>query len=180
MRKIFIVSGPAGVGKSTIARRLAEQFSHSAYIEGDLVNHMVVGGHIPPWESQELESLVWENIIDLGINFVQAGKDVVIDYISFPEDVRRFSEKVGKEVGDVEIHYVVLWAERDELLQRDSLRAKPDQMGARCLELVDEFLSKGVEPRFFYDTTRLSKLDDIVTKIMENPSYKFSWKVGAT
>lgn len=174
MRKIFIVSGPAGVGKSTTSMRLAKQFSHSAYIEGDLVNHMVIGGYLPPWESEELQLLVWDNIADLSINFVKADKDVVIDYIAFPEDVRRFSEKVLMEVGNVEIHYTVLWAERDELLRRDSLRDKADQMGARCLELVDEFLTKGVEPRFFYYTTTLSELDEIISTIIENPAFKFS------
>ncbi|WP_409271936.1 AAA family ATPase [Neobacillus sp. SCS-31] len=175
MRKIFIVSGPAGVGKSTTARRLAEQFNHSAYIEGDLVNHMVVGGYLPPWESGELKLLVWDNLADLCINFVQAGKDVVIDYVAFPQDLRRFSEQVWKEIENVEIHYVVLWAGRDELLRRDSLRDTDDQMGERCLELVEEFLSKGVEPRFFYNTTGLkpSELNEIVTEIMKNPSYKF-------
>ncbi|WP_059172202.1 AAA family ATPase [Bacillus sp. FJAT-27445] len=176
MRNIYIVSGPAGVGKSTTARMLAEQFNHSAYIEGDTVNHMVIGGYIPPWESEELQLLVWENLADLSINFVQAGKDVVIDYVAFPEDVRRFSEKVYKEVENVEIHYVVLWAERDELLRRDSLREKADQMGARCLELVDEFVGKGVESRFFYDITALrqAELGEVARTIRENPAFKFS------
>lgn len=173
MRKIFIVTGPAGVGKSTTSIRLAKQFSHSAYIEGDLVNHMVIGGYLPPWKSEALQMLVWENIADLSINFVKAGKDVIIDYIVFLEDVRRFSNTVRKEAGNVEIHYTVLWAERAELLRRDALRDKADQMGARCLELVDEFLSKGVEPRFFYNTTTLSELDEIITTIMENPAYKY-------
>ncbi|AJD89615.1 hypothetical protein JMA_02980 [Jeotgalibacillus malaysiensis] len=44
MPRIYIISGPAGVGKSTTARRLAESFSQSAYIEGDVINHMIVGG----------------------------------------------------------------------------------------------------------------------------------------
>ncbi|MGG0791270.1 hypothetical protein ABE132_21725 [Peribacillus simplex] len=40
MKKIYIISGPAGVGKSTTSRRLAEQFDHSAYIEGDLIHYL--------------------------------------------------------------------------------------------------------------------------------------------
>ena len=71
MNKIYIISGPAGAGKSTVSKGLAEQFEHSAYIEGDLINHMVVGGYLPPWESKESLSLVWDNIADLSINFVK-------------------------------------------------------------------------------------------------------------
>ncbi|CAG9621918.1 hypothetical protein BACCIP111883_02709 [Sutcliffiella rhizosphaerae] len=37
MNKIYIISGPAGVGKSTTSKDFAEQFDHSAYIEGDLI-----------------------------------------------------------------------------------------------------------------------------------------------
>lgn len=85
MNIIYIISGPAGVGKSTTTKGLAKQFSQSAYIKGDLINHMVVGGYLPPWKSEESLSLVWENIADLSVNFVQAKKNVIIDYVAFPK-----------------------------------------------------------------------------------------------
>ncbi|WP_416151917.1 AAA family ATPase [Salipaludibacillus sp. HK11] len=172
---MYIISGPAGVGKSTTSKRLAELFERSAYIEGDLINHMVVGGYLPPWESEESLSLVWENIADLSINFVQARKDVVIDYVAFPEDVEKLSKRVYVEVKNVEIIYVVLWVDIDELLRRDALRMKEHQMGERCLELVKEFEAKGVEERFLYHTTNLqpSNLGEILQNIRENPRFKY-------
>ncbi|WP_010649956.1 AAA family ATPase [Oceanobacillus massiliensis] len=175
MNKIYIISGPAGVGKSTTSKGLAEQFDHSAYIEGDLINHMVVGGYLPPWKSEELLSLIWENIADLSINFIQANKNVIIDYVAFPEDVEKFSQKIHDDVKNVEIIYVVLWVNSDELLRRDALRIKEHQMGARCLELVEEFESEGIDKRFFYNTTYLqpSDLDEIFLNISENPSFKY-------
>ena len=175
MNKIYIISGPGGVGKSTTSKKFAEEFSHSAYIEGDLINHMIVGGYLPPWESEELLSLTWKNIIDLSINFVQANKDVIIDYVAFPEEVETFSQKISATVNNVEIIYVVLWVDRDELLRRDALRSREHQMGARCLELVDEFESKEIDKRFFYNITciPLSDLEDIFLNIRENPSFKY-------
>ena len=175
MNKIYIISGPAGVGKSTTTKGLAEQFVQSAYIEGDLINHMVVGGYLPPWKSEESLSLVWENIADLSINFVQANKNVIIDYVTFPEEVERFSQKIYAEVQNVEIIYVVLWVDRDELLRRDALRIKEHQMGVRCLELVNEFEVKVIDKRFFYNTTYLqsSDLNEIFLNIRENPSFKY-------
>ncbi|MCP3764974.1 AAA family ATPase [Domibacillus sp. A3M-37] len=176
MRKIYILSGPAGVGKSTTSQRLAEQLDHSAYIEGDVINHMVIGGYLPPWESKEAVALIWENIADLSINFVQANKDVVIDYVAFPKEVEEFSRKVYAKVKSVEIMYIVLWVDSDELLRRDALRIKEHQMGVRCLELVNEFESKEIDKRFFYNTTDLkpSNLDEIISNIKENPSFLFS------
>lgn len=175
MNKIYIISGPAGVGKSTTTKGLAKQFSQSAYIEGDLINHMVVGGYLPPWKSEESLSLVWENIADLSVNFVQAKKNVIIDYVAFPEEVEEFSRKIYAEAQNVEIIYVVLWVDRKELLRRDALRIKEHQMGVRCLELMNEFEMRVIDKRFFYNTTDLqpSNLEEIYMNIKENPSFKF-------
>ncbi|MCM3359259.1 AAA family ATPase [Psychrobacillus sp. MER TA 171] len=175
MNKIYIISGPTGVGKSTTTKGLAEQFDQSAYIEGDLINHMVVGGYLPPWKSDESLSLVWDNIADLSINFVQANKNVIIDYVAFPEEVERFSQKIYAAVQHVEIIYVVLWVDLDELLRRDALRKKESQMGARCLELANEFKIKVKDKRFFYNTTHLkpSDLEETFLNIRENPSFKY-------
>ncbi|MFV8829562.1 AAA family ATPase [Alkalihalobacterium sp. APHAB7] len=173
MNRIYIISGPAGVGKSTTSKRLAELFDHSAYIEGDLINLMVIGGYLPPWESEESLSLVWENIVDLSINFVQANKNVIIDYVAFPEEVEKLSQRVYAEVQNVEIIYVVLWVDRDELLKRDALRIKEHQMGERCLELMNEFESKGLNKRFLCNTTNVqpSDLDGVLRKIKELPTF---------
>ncbi|MGX4600021.1 hypothetical protein [Faecalimicrobium sp. JNUCC 81] len=46
--KIIILSGPAGVGKSTTADILASNFNKSAYISGDIISHMPVSGYEKP------------------------------------------------------------------------------------------------------------------------------------
>lgn len=173
IQRIYIISGPAGVGKSTTSKMLAESFEHSAYIEGDVINHMVVGGYLPPWKSEASLELVWKNIADLSINFIQAGKNVVIDYVAFPEEVELFSQRVSSQMPKVEIMYVVLWADRDELLKRDAERIKDHQMGERCLELVREFEEKGVKQRYLYDITHTqpSNLEQVMKEIKSNSAF---------
>ncbi len=175
MPRIYIISGPAGVGKSTTARRLAESFSQSAYIEGDVINHMIVGGYLPPWESEASLALVWKNIADLSINFIQADKDIVIDYVAFPDEVELFSQRVRAKCPQVEIVYVVLWVSPDELLKRDTRRIKEHQMGERCLELVKEFEASGVDHRFLYDTTQIgpTQIEQIINEVKRNPAFTY-------
>ncbi|PSA93373.1 hypothetical protein C6370_15470 [Bacillus atrophaeus] len=49
-------------------------------------------------------------------------------------------------------------------------------MGERCLELADEFESKGIDKCFYYNKTNLHKLDiyEILRVIKGNPRFKFS------
>ncbi|WP_254865359.1 hypothetical protein [Solibacillus isronensis] len=47
--KVYIISGPAGVGKSTTSKELTKKFKNSAYISGDNISHMHINGRKNPW-----------------------------------------------------------------------------------------------------------------------------------
>lgn len=46
MSRLYILTGPPGVGKSTISRGLAERLEKSVLLEGDDFYHQVVGGYV--------------------------------------------------------------------------------------------------------------------------------------
>lgn len=48
--ELFFITGPCGVGKSTIAKMIASNMKSSALIEGDSIYHRVIGGNVKPWE----------------------------------------------------------------------------------------------------------------------------------
>lgn len=50
MAKLYVITGPAGVGKSTVSRKIAESFGKSALIEGDDLYAQIIGGYVNPWE----------------------------------------------------------------------------------------------------------------------------------
>lgn len=45
MRKLYLITGPAGVGKSTVSKAIAESLEKSVLLEGDEVYHHVVGSY---------------------------------------------------------------------------------------------------------------------------------------
>lgn len=81
MNKLYLITGPAGVGKSTISKLLAESKNKCVLIEGDEVYHFVKGGYISPWKEGNHLAVFWKNTIDIINNFLESGYDVVFNYI---------------------------------------------------------------------------------------------------
>ena len=64
MSKVYIITGPAGVGKSTISKEIASKSNKSALIEGDEIYHLVCGGYKSAWENNNHLEVFWKNIIN--------------------------------------------------------------------------------------------------------------------
>ena len=45
MANLYIITGPAGVGKSTVSKKIAESKSKSVLIEGDYIYSQVIGSY---------------------------------------------------------------------------------------------------------------------------------------
>lgn len=167
--KVYIISGPAGVGKSTIAKALVKSLPNSSYISGDYISHMHVNGRKKPWESQEESSLIWENILSLTKNFLKYGNNVVIDYVAFPKEAKWLKDNI-KQL-NIELHYVVLWTDSETLISRDTMRIPEHRMGKRCLVLLDEFSQSGLDEKYRLATNETTAITYLVNEIMKNPIY---------
>ncbi|WP_068775308.1 AAA family ATPase [Paenibacillus sp. FJAT-26967] len=171
MQTVYIISGPAGVGKSTTSSALVNTLKNSAYISGDDVSHMHVNGRQKPWESKSELSLIWNNILSLTQNFVLNGIDVVIDYVTFPDEAYWLKDKL-KELTE-NVIYVVLWADHGNLLKRDQLRLPEHQMGERCLILIEEFKESRLKNKYLLDTSQKNTdaIHQVIKEIMNNRQY---------
>ena len=93
MNKLYVITGPAGVGKSTISSGIAARLEKSCLIEGDDVYHLVKGGYVSPWLDGNHLDLFWDNSISLISNSLSKGYDVVFNYILDTEDINFIKNK---------------------------------------------------------------------------------------
>jgi len=172
--KVYIISGPAGVGKSTTSKELAKKFKNSAYISGDYVSHMHMNGRKKPWESSDEVALIWDNILSLTKNFIKYGNDIIVDYVTFPKEAEWVSRNLKSL--NVEVIYVVLWTDKETLLTRDNMRMPSARMGERCTILVDEFIESGLKEKYIFDTTNTfsDDMSYVIHEIINNPKYKLN------
>jgi broad-specificity NMP kinase len=172
--KVYIISGPAGVGKSTTSKKLVKSLSRSAYISGDYVSHMHINGRKKPWESKEECTLIWNNILSLTTNFINYGNDVVIDYVTFPQEAKWIYENL--RYLNVEVNYVVLLTDKETLVNRDNQRKPEDRMGERSLILLNEFIESGINQNHIIDTTTNTATDipHLINEIINNPRFTFN------
>ena len=152
MRTLYIITGPAGVGKSTISNMLANSLAKSSLIEGDDIYHMIVGGYVSPWLEGNHLKLFWQNCKSLISNTLSAGYDVVFNYIVGKENLQDLAETFK----DYNVKFVGLITDEKTLLQRDNNRPEDCRMGSRCLVLLKEFIEDGFDDKYILDTSNLS------------------------
>ena len=153
MNKLFLITGPAGVGKSTISKMIAKNLEKSVLIEGDDIYHLVVGGYVSPWKEGNHLKLFWENCIDIIKNSINAGYDVVFNYILEKNQV----EELKNHFLNCEIKFICLIVNEETIIKRDKLRPADCQMGERCLILLRNALNAGFDKNNILDTSDLTE-----------------------
>lgn len=169
---VYILSGPAGVGKSTTSKKLTQALFRSAYISGDDISHIPVNGRGKPWLDRDTLELIWKNILSLVGNLLDYKYDVVIDYVAFPDDVKWLAQELKNR--EIKIVYVALLVDRETIVYRDRLRTEENQMGDRSLILLEQFESNTeLKERNKLYTTEFNEeqLPEIIEEIIKNDKY---------
>ncbi len=152
MPTLYLITGPAGVGKSTISNAVAEKLSKSVLIEGDDIYHQVVGGYVAPWKDGNHLEIFWKVSGDILKDYLEAGYDVIFNYIIDEEDLEIFK----KEICGFAIKFIVLMIDEKTLLERDAQRPEDCQMKERCVVLLNSFKKKNFEEKYIIDTGKSS------------------------
>lgn len=168
MSKLYIITGPAGVGKSTISKKLAETLPKSALIEGDAIYHQVVGSYVPAWKEGNHLDTFWKININTIKTYLETGYDVIFNYIVTPTQL----ETIKNNFNNYSIKFIVLLVDENTLLSRDKQRPEDCQMKERCITLLNNFKNRNYNKNNILDTTNLS-VDETVQTILDNNSFIF-------
>ena len=166
MKKLYIITGPAGVGKSTISNIIANSLEKSVLIEGDEIYNQFKGGRISPWKKDAPLDLFWENCILLINNYLKNNYDVVFNYIIKKEQLNRLT----KTFKDYEIKFINLMVDEKTIIVRDNERPIDCRMGERSLILLQEFKDTNYDKKYILDTTNMS-IEETSQEIMENDRF---------
>lgn len=165
MNQLYVITGPAGVGKSTISREIAKSKNKSVLIEGDEIYDQVVGGYVPAWKEGNHLDVFWKICLDNIETYLEAGYDVIFNYIVTPTIFNEIEKRYRK----YNTKFIVLIADEETLLKRDKERVEDCRMGERCIALLNSFKSYNFENKYFLDTTNL-EIKEIVEKIENDNS----------
>ncbi|MCC6174451.1 MAG: phosphotransferase [Chloroflexi bacterium] len=118
---LFVVSGIQGVGKSTVARLLAERLLPGAWVSADALQQMIVsGGRWPEGAEMSPEAerqlrLRLHHACLLGASFVEAGINAVVDDIVIGERL----EHVLAELAGRRFAFIMLTPCLDAVRERE-------------------------------------------------------------
>ena len=162
MSKLYIITGPAGVGKSTVSRKIAESKNKSVLMEGDDIYHQVVGGYVQAWKEGNHLDVFWKVYISTIRIYLENGYDVIFNYIVTPKPLKQMEG----EFKDYDIKFIVLLVDEKTLLLRDKERPEDCQMNVRCITLLKNFKNNNYNEQYILDTSNFTVNETV--DIIEN------------
>jgi thymidylate kinase len=104
---ILVVTGPAGVGKSTVSRAVASSLEASVHLRMDDFTRFGVSGWVEPWlpDAVHQNMVVGGAVLAAAIDFARGGYGVLIDSCILPGALDELTQALPPSVP---LHYVIL------------------------------------------------------------------------
>ncbi|MDQ0974638.1 gluconate kinase [Neobacillus niacini] len=166
-KTIYLISGPCGVGKSTLTKELLRNVKKSALIKGDDFLSIYDKDSEPPWD--EMLMIMWKNILSLTQNLLQHNFNVIIDTV-VEDELEWFCKHFAYL--NLKIKYVVLLAEENILIERLNRRGDPFLID-RSLFLLNKLEREPANSKHLYNTS-YKKPAEIIEDILNSSSFIYN------
>lgn len=159
MRQVIILNGPAGVGKTTVGKLLAQRAENGVCISGDALKNFVVRR-----TGSVKGRLGYRNGATLIRNFIEAGYELVVFEYVFPgkEQINYFYQEL--EV-DVPLFFCTLWASLATVRERESGREERVSIGEQVTRCYEQLASNIDELGPVIQTDGLG-IEEVVRNVM--------------
>ncbi len=135
MKQVIILNGPAGVGKTSVGKLLAQESENSVCISGDAFKDFIVRK-----TGTVKGRLGYKNGASLIRNYLDAGYELVIFEYVFPskKQIDYFFEELKV---DVPVFLYTLWAPLEVVKERESRRIERISLGEQVTKCHEELAS---------------------------------------
>lgn len=164
-RTIYLISGPLGVGKTSLSKKVAKEVRDCARIDGDVLFLALEKVEKISWEKR-LE-ITWSNILSITRKYVENDLDVVIDFVVEGE-LERFCQNVSDL--DVIVKYIVLITD-EETIKLRLLKKGEIQYLKRSIVLLKKLQADPANEQYLYDTSN-ETVSQVVKSILTSGKYK--------
>lgn len=163
---LYLITGPAGVGKTTVSKELANKLDKSVLLEGDEFYHHVISSYKSAWEDGNHLDIFWKEIENSIKLYLDNGYDVVFNYIILNENYLELKEKFK----DYKTKFILLLVDEKTIVERDNLREVDCRMNERSIVLLNKFLNSNYPENNKLYTTNLT-VEETVEEIISNDKY---------
>ncbi|MGE6781707.1 AAA family ATPase [Ensifer adhaerens] len=124
MAQVVIINGPAGVGKSTVSRILANRWDGTINISGDALRHFAPANardHLGAGSTYRAGAALVASYVEIG------ARRILFDYVfERPENIILFRSHLPLNVS---VHVFTLWAPLETVVHREANREGRAPMG---------------------------------------------------
>lgn len=169
-QEVFLITGPCGVGKTTVSQEICKKINKSCLINGDSIYHMINTNDTPAKDFEngsEKLKITFKNTVSLINNFLENDMNVVFEYIIFPEDLEYIVSNI-KNIKNLRIKFILLCADEKTIVERNKQRDKDNSK--RGIELIKIFKNHNFDDKFIL-LTENSSIEKVCEEILIDDRY---------